>query len=94
MVRSQGYDGAANMAGVRRGVQARIRQQIHGAIYLHCKGHNVLRSQGYVGAANMAGVLRGVQARIRQQIHGAIYMHCKGHDGHTPTDRLLVQLLS
>ena len=41
MMRSQGYDGAANMAGVLRGVQARIRQQIHGAIYMHCKGHNV-----------------------------------------------------
>ena len=40
-MRSQGYDDAANMAGMHRGVQARIRQQTPGAIYTHCKGHNV-----------------------------------------------------
>ena len=70
MIRSQGYDCAANMAGVGRGVQAWIRQQIHGAIYMHCKGHNVFL---------------------------LVYMPWvfgEKHDGHTPTDRLLLQLLS
>ena len=40
-MRSQGYDGAANMAGIHRGVQARIRQLVPGAIYTHCKAHNI-----------------------------------------------------
>ncbi|WAR27858.1 hypothetical protein MAR_013562 [Mya arenaria] len=38
-MRSQGYDGAANMCGRFRGVQARIRQQYPGVVYTHCKAH-------------------------------------------------------
>ena len=38
-MRGQGYDGAANMSGVRRGVQAKKSQIIPGAIYTHCKAH-------------------------------------------------------
>ena len=41
MMRIQGYDGAANIAGMHHGVQARIRQQIPGVIYMHCKAHNI-----------------------------------------------------
>ena len=40
-MRGQGYDGAANMSGKYRGVQARIREVIPGAIYTHCKAHNL-----------------------------------------------------
>ena len=40
-MRGQGYDGAANMAGKYRGVQARIRNVVPGAIYTHCKAHNL-----------------------------------------------------
>ena len=39
MMQSQGYDGAASMAGMHRGLQARFRQQIPVAIYTHCKEH-------------------------------------------------------
>lgn len=35
----QGYDGAGNMSGKRRGVQARIQQQIPNAVYTHCRAH-------------------------------------------------------
>ncbi|XP_060573577.1 zinc finger MYM-type protein 1-like [Ruditapes philippinarum] len=35
----QGYDGAGNMSGKRKGVQARIQQQIPNAVYTHCKAH-------------------------------------------------------
>jgi hypothetical protein len=38
-MRGQGYDGAANMAGKINGVQARIRQTVPGALYVHCKSH-------------------------------------------------------
>ena len=38
-MRAQGYDGAANMSGVRRGVQARVRERIPSANYVHCKAH-------------------------------------------------------
>ncbi|XP_033754852.1 zinc finger MYM-type protein 1-like [Pecten maximus] len=39
-MRGQGYDGAANMAGVHRGVQARIRERVPLALYTHCRAHS------------------------------------------------------
>jgi len=38
-MRAQGYDGAANMSGIHRGVQARIRGRIPTAQYVHSKTH-------------------------------------------------------
>ena len=38
-MRGQGYDGASNMSGIRKGVQARISELVPGAIYTHCKAH-------------------------------------------------------
>ncbi|XP_060077094.1 zinc finger MYM-type protein 1-like [Ylistrum balloti] len=38
-MRAQGYDGAANMSGKNRGVQAHIRERIPTATYVHCKAH-------------------------------------------------------
>ncbi|XP_046564478.1 uncharacterized protein LOC124273284 [Haliotis rubra] len=38
-VRAQCYDGAANMAGKFKGVQARIREIVPDANYVHCKAH-------------------------------------------------------
>ena len=40
-MRGQGYDGAANMAGKYRGVQARVRNILPGAICAHCKTQNL-----------------------------------------------------
>jgi len=40
-MRGQGYDGAANMAGIHRGVQARIRERIPLATYTHCRAHSL-----------------------------------------------------
>jgi hypothetical protein len=38
-MRGQGYDGAGNMSGIHRGVQARIRRLVPDALYVHCKAH-------------------------------------------------------
>ena len=38
-MRGQGYDGASNMSGKYRGVQARIRQELPRTVYTHCKAH-------------------------------------------------------
>jgi hypothetical protein len=38
-MRTQGYDGAANMSGIHRGVQARIKEIDPTANYVHCKAH-------------------------------------------------------
>jgi len=38
-MRAQGYDGAANMSGIHKGVQARVRERIPTAQYVHCKAH-------------------------------------------------------
>ena len=38
-MRAQGYDGAANMSGIHRGVQARISERIPTAPYIHSKAH-------------------------------------------------------
>lgn len=40
-MRGQGYDGAANMSGIHRGVQARVRETVPDAAYVHCKAHNL-----------------------------------------------------
>lgn len=37
----QGYDGAENMAGKIRGVQARVTQQYPNAKYVHCRNHRL-----------------------------------------------------
>jgi len=38
-MRAQGYDGTATMSGIHRGVQARIREWIPTAPYIHSKAH-------------------------------------------------------
>ncbi|XP_078364037.1 52 kDa repressor of the inhibitor of the protein kinase-like [Oculina patagonica] len=38
-LRGQGYDGAANMAGIRNGVQAKVKEAHPNAIYVHCQSH-------------------------------------------------------
>lgn len=38
-LRGQGYDGAANMSGKFRGVQARIQEKFPQALYTHCSSH-------------------------------------------------------
>lgn len=37
----QGYDGAANMSGHTRGVQARMKEGFPEAVYVHCRSHNL-----------------------------------------------------
>ena len=46
-MRAQWYDGAANMSGIHRGVQARIRERIPTAQYVHCKAHVLILSSVY-----------------------------------------------
>ena len=47
-MRTQGYDGAANMAGVHRGVQAIIiKQHVPEAVYVHCKAHSLNLAIGH-----------------------------------------------
>lgn len=40
-LRGQCYDGASNMAGAFRGVQARIKELQPGALYVHCNAHSL-----------------------------------------------------
>lgn len=40
-MRAQCYDGAGNMAGKHKGVQALIREQVPLAHYVHCKSHSL-----------------------------------------------------
>ncbi|CAC5359187.1 unnamed protein product [Mytilus coruscus] len=40
-MRGQGYDGAANMSGKFRGVQAIVRERVSTATYVHCKAHQL-----------------------------------------------------
>lgn len=40
-MRGKGYDGAANMAGKHRGVQAKIRERVPQATYTHCRAHSL-----------------------------------------------------
>lgn len=40
-MRGQGYDGAANMSGKFNGVQARVKERVPTASYVHCKSHQL-----------------------------------------------------
>nr|CAI5844809.1 unnamed protein product [Callosobruchus analis] len=40
-LRGQGYDGASNMSGVFKGVQALIASQYNTALYVHCASHSL-----------------------------------------------------
>ena len=46
-MRAQGYNGAANMAGVHRGVQAIIKQHVPEAVYVRCKAHSLNLAIGH-----------------------------------------------
>ena len=63
-MRAQGYDGAANMAGVHRGVQAIIRQSMPDAVYVHCKAHSLNLAIGHACKEplvwNMIGTLQQI----------------------------------
>ena len=39
--RGQAYDGAANMSGIRNGVQALFKSEACKALYVHCLAHNL-----------------------------------------------------
>ena len=41
LVRSQSYDGAANMSGLISGLQTRVKEENKLAIYVHCCAHNL-----------------------------------------------------
>lgn len=40
-MRGQGYDGAADMSGKFRGVQALVGERVSIATYVHCKAHQL-----------------------------------------------------
>lgn len=40
-LRGQGYDGAANMSGIYKGVQAQISTIVPNVVYVHCAAHNL-----------------------------------------------------
>ena len=44
---AEGYDGAGNMAGIHRGVQAIIRHRVPDAVYVHCKVHSLNLAIGH-----------------------------------------------
>ena len=46
-MRAQGYNGAADMAGVHRGVQAIIKQHVPEAVYIHSKAHSLNLAIGH-----------------------------------------------
>ena len=46
-MRAQGFDGAANMSRVHKGVQAVIRQKVPQAVYCHCKAHSLNLAIGH-----------------------------------------------
>ena len=40
-IRGQCYDGASNMSGEYRGLQARIKDEAPKALYVHCYAHSL-----------------------------------------------------
>jgi len=65
-MRAQGYDGAASMSGIHRGVHARIRERIPKAQYVHSKAHVLnlaivhLSSEYHVSVRNMMAIVQEI----------------------------------
>ena len=65
-MRSQGYNGAASMSGIHRGVHARIRERIPKAQYVHSKAHVLnldivhLSSDYHVSIRNMMDIVQKI----------------------------------
>lgn len=72
-LRGQGYDGASNMAGMFKGVQARIIEKYPHAIYTHCCNHalnlvivtSTNSSSATQSIKNMIGVVKTVTNFVR-----------------------------
>ncbi|CAG2237753.1 unnamed protein product [Mytilus edulis] len=63
-MRGQGYDGAANMSGKFRGVQAIVRERVSTATYVHCKAHQLnlalIHSSKEPCVRNMMGTVQDI----------------------------------
>ena len=63
-LRGQGYDGAANMSGRFKGVQAIVQKQIPSAVYVHCRAHSlnlaIVHSSRNAHVRNMFGTVQEV----------------------------------
>jgi hypothetical protein len=63
-LRGQGYDGAGNMAGKFSGVQARIKQIVLSAEYIHCYAHclnlSVVKSCQLPSIRNMMDTMKEI----------------------------------
>ena len=64
LLRGQGYDGASNMSGKFRGVQAVVRSRVPSAVYLHCRAHSlnlaVVHSCSNSHVRNMFGTVQKI----------------------------------
>ena len=64
LLQGQGYDGASNMSGKFRGVQAVVKSCVLSAVYLHCTAHSlnlaVVHSYSNSHVRNMFGTVRKV----------------------------------
>ena len=60
-MRGQGYDGASNMSGKQKGVQARIQAIVARAVYTHCKAHflnlSIMHAYDSMHAKNMMAIV-------------------------------------
>ncbi|CAG2229547.1 unnamed protein product [Mytilus edulis] len=63
-MRGQGYDGAANMSGKFRRVQAIVRERVSTATYVHCKAHQLnlalIHSSKEPCVRNMMGIVQDI----------------------------------
>ena len=64
LIRGQGYDAAANMAGIHKGARAVIQREYPRAVYVHCRAHAlnlaVVKSCENPYIRNMLGVVERV----------------------------------
>lgn len=63
-MRGQGYDGTGNMSGLFNGVQARIKERVPTASYVHCKSHQlnlaIVHSSNIPSVRTMMGTVQDI----------------------------------
>ena len=77
LLRGQVYDGASNMSGKFKGVQAVVRSRVPSAVYLHCRAHSlnlaVVHSCSNSHVRNMFGTVQKVAVFFVSLLNAMIF---------------------
>jgi len=89
----QGYDGASNMSGKYKGVQAIVREKYPKAIYVHCAAHTlnlaVSKASNIQPIRNCLSIIEKLYNFFNTSKHNNVLLHCIKSANETPNAKTL-----